>query len=173
MDPKRLHERKKNRLEDYNYSSCGVYFITICTLGRRNLFWNQTELTSDLIQSPQNVNLSQYGQIVDDAINSISSAYPTVYVDTYVIMPNHIHVLLQICGSENKLQTDSPTISQIVKQLKRYVSKSIGISIWQKSFFDHIVRNRTDYEEHCRYIYENPINWLSDELYIGGIIYIY
>ena len=60
----------------------------------------------------------------------------------------------------------APTISKVVQQLKGYVSKEAGIVLWQKSFFDHVIRNQKDYEAHLRYMYENPIRWCSDELYV-------
>ena len=59
----------------------------------------------------------------------------------------------------------APTISRVIKQLKGIVSKQIGNTIWQKSFYDHIIRNHEDYEEHLRYIYENPMRWCYDEFY--------
>ena len=59
----------------------------------------------------------------------------------------------------------APTVSRVVQQLKGYVSKQIGKSIWQKSFYDHIIRDREDYEKHVRYICENPLRWRDDELY--------
>ena len=82
-----------------------------------------------------------------------------------MIMPNHIHLLLRVCADEYGRPLVAPTMSRVVKQLKGVVSKQVGISIWQKSFHDHIIRNREDYEEHLRYIYENPIRWCYDELY--------
>ncbi len=157
-----LPKRKKNRLKNYDYSSCGAYFITICTLGRKNYFWKNV---GAIIDRPQNVALSPYGKIVDEAIQNISSAYSTLSLESYVIMPNHIHILLQVCADEYGRPLVAPTMSRVVKQLKGIVSKQVGISIWQKSFYDHIIRNREDYEEHLRYIYENPMRWYYDELY--------
>ena len=59
----------------------------------------------------------------------------------------------------------APTVSRLIQQMKGYVTKRIGVSIWQKLFFDHVIRNRQDYEEHMQYIYENPMRWYYDELY--------
>ena len=59
----------------------------------------------------------------------------------------------------------APTMSRVIKQLKGYVSKQTENALWQKSFYDHIIRDRKDYEEHVKYIYENPIRWCYDELY--------
>lgn len=157
-----MPKRKKNRLENYNYSSTGAYFITVCTLERRNYFWDNVGATSG---RPQNVELSTHGKMVDDAIQNIPSAYSALSLEGYVIMPNHIHLLLRVCADEYGRPMVAPTMSRVIKQLKGIVSKQIGTSIWQKSFHDHIIRNREDYEEHLRYIYENPIRWYCDELY--------
>ena len=159
---KELPKRKRNRLENYDYSSCGAYFITVCTLEKQNYFW---ENVGAIIDRPQDVELSTYGKMVDQAIKNIPSAYPALSLESYVIMPNHIHLLVRVCADEYGRPLVAPTMSRVVKQLKGVVSKQAGISIWQKSFHDHIIRNREDYEEHLRYIYENPIRWCYDELY--------
>ena len=164
MDNKKeLPKRKKNRLENFDYSSCGAYFLTVCTMNRRNLLW---ENVGAIIDRPQDIELSPYGKMVDNAIQNISSAYPTLALESYVIMPNHIHLLVRVCADENGQPLVAPTMSQVIKQLKGIVSKQVGESIWQKSFHDHIIRNYEDYEEHLRYIYDNPIRWQYDELYV-------
>ena len=154
---KELPSRKRNRLKHYDYSSCGAYFITICTSDRRNYFWNGVGAT---IGRPQDVDLSQYGKLVDEAINNIPSIYPTLKLDHYVIMPDHIHLLLIIRADEYGRPMVAPTISRVVQQLKGYITKRIGHSIWQKLFFDHVIRNRQDYEEHVKYICDNPVKWV-------------
>lgn len=154
---KELPSRKRNRLKHYDYSSCGAYFITICTSDRRNYFWNGVGAT---IGRPQDVDLSQYGKLVDEAINNIPSIYPALKLDHYVIMPDHIHLLLIIRADEYGRPMVAPTISRVVQQLKGYITKRIGHSIWQKLFFDHVIRNRQDYEEHVKYICDNPVKWL-------------
>ena len=159
---KELPKRKKNRLEHYDYSSCGAYFITICTSEKQNYFWKNVGAT---IGRPQDLELSPYGEIVRDAIKNISVVYPVLLVERYVIMPNHIHLLLRICSDEFGRPMVAPTMSRVIKQLKGYVSKRTKRSLWQKSFHDHIIRNQTDYEEHINYICENPIRWCYDELY--------
>ena len=151
-----LPNRKRNRLKNYDYSSCGVYFLTICTSERRNYFWETVGAT---IVSPEDVILSPYGKIVDEAINHIPTVYPALTVEHYVIMPDHIHLLLENYADEYGRPMVAPTMSCVVQQLKGYVTKRVGYSIWQKSFFDHVVRNRKDYEEHVKYIFENPTRW--------------
>ena len=157
-----LPKRKSNRLESYDYSSTGAYFVTVCTLKRQNYFWSKVGTTSG---RPPDIELSSCGKIVCEAIQNITIAYPELSVDSYVIMPNHIHLLLRVRADERGRPMVAPTISRVIKQLKGYVSKQIGKTIWQKSFYDHIIRDREDYEEHLKYIYENPVRWHDDELY--------
>ena len=159
---KELPKRKSTRLKNYDYSTTGAYFLTICTSERRNYFWDNVGAT---IGRPQDVVLSRYGSIVDEAINNIPSIYPTVEVDCYVIMPDHIHLLLIIRADEYGRPMVAPTMSRVVQQLKGHITKQIGCSIWQKLFIDHVIRNREDYEKHVKYIYENPMRWYYDELY--------
>ena len=73
----------------HDYSSSGAYFITVCTLELRNYFWKNV---GAIIDRPQDVELSPYGKIVDNAIQNIPSAYPALSLESYVIMPNHIHL---------------------------------------------------------------------------------
>ena len=155
---KELSKRKSNRLINYDYSSAGAYFLTICTKERRNHFWKNVGAS---IARPQEVRLSEVGEIVDTAINNISNIYPAVLVEQYVIMPDHIHLLVSISTDEYGRPMVAPTMSRIVGQLKGYVTKKIGKPIWQKLYFDHIIRNRQDYEEHMEYIYENPIRYIN------------
>lgn len=115
--------------------------------------------------SPREVELSDYGKIVEEAINNVPKIYPAISVEEYVIMPDHIHLLLHIRADEYGRPMVAPTMSRVVQQMKGYVTKRLGVSIWQKLFFDHVIRNRSDYEEHVKYIYENPRHWLLDRLY--------
>lgn len=108
--------------------------------------------------------LSHIGKIVDEAINQISVIYPSVFVDNYVVMPNHVHLLLAFDNSSGRI-ISAPTLSTVVGQMKRAASKKAGFSLWQKSFYDHVVRNQQDYGEIWRYITENPISWDLDTLY--------
>lgn len=158
--------RKKNRLENHDYSSCGGYFLTICALERRNYFWEHAEANGSseydaerIINHPRDVKLSEYGRIVEQAIKNIPAVYPAVTIGEYVIMPDHVHLLLVIHTDELGRPMVAPTMSRIVQQLKGYVTKRIGVSIWQKLFFDHVIRNQQDYQEHVKYIYENPMRW--------------
>lgn len=152
-----INTRKKHRLEKYDYSSVGAYFVTICTAERKQLFWLDPVGAS--IARPEDVVLSDLGKIVFDGIKNISRVYSAVSVDSYVIMPDHVHLLIRIHCDENGRPMVAPTVGNIVRQFKGYVTKQIGKSIWQKLFYDHVIRNDGDYEDTLKYIYENPIRW--------------
>ena len=156
-------KRKPNRLTKYDYSSPNAYFITICTDHRKNLFWTETELPIDW---PAKVPLTSLGTIVQRSIVSIPKYYPAVSVDHYVIMPNHIHLLLQIHSDSSGRSMIAPTISTVLRLMKGAVSKHVGFPIWQKGFYDHIVRNAMDYQEVWNYIEGNPSKWTEDILFL-------
>ena len=107
--------------------------------------------------------LSEYGQAVKKLLLSIPDYYECARIDEYVIMPNHIHFILTL-NNDGRI-ISSPTISTIVGQFKRASSKSVGFSLWQRSFYDHVIRNRQDYEEIRKYIWNNPQKWEIDELF--------
>jgi REP element-mobilizing transposase RayT len=86
-------------------------------------------------------------------------------VDHYTVMPNHIHLLLQINTDENGRAMLAPTISIVVQQLKGVVSKQVGQSIWQKLFHDHVIRGEKDYLKIRQYIDNNPALWKEDCFY--------
>ena len=181
IDDKELPKRKKNRWENYDYSSCGAYFLTVCTLEKQNYLGKIVGAISD--RQPHAVGfenalgdhdsayieLSEYGKLVEQAILQIPVIYPALSVDCYTIMPNHIHLLLIVHCDECGRSLIAPTVSRVIRHMKSHVSKQIGVSIWQKSFHDHVIRNRQDYEEHVKYIFENPMRWYYVELYVEDL----
>ena len=157
---KDLPRRKANRLDGFDYSTNGAYFITICTVNKKCIFWKNPitiKINDDIV-------LTEYGLIADKAINNISSHYENIKVDNYVIMPNHIHLLLNVSCKCGRAML-APTISTVIMQLKGYITKEIGFSVWQKSFYDRIIRNEQEYLEIWEYIKNNPINWQNDSLF--------
>ncbi len=150
-------KRKVNRLKGYDYSSCGTYFITVCTKDKKRLFGN---VVGAPIGRPF-CELSAYGKIVDEAIGNIEKKYPGIRVNKYVIMPDHIHLLLSILPDESGRPMGAPTVSTVINQLKWYVSKKVGFSLWQKLYYDHIIRDEEDYNTKWQYIDNNPATWLE------------
>lgn len=181
--------RKKIRLENYDYSGNGAYFVTICTKDKMCILWDNRDkyepVKHDSIKQnipvgtaigrPQNtgrIRLSEYGRYVKEALNAVNEHYPAVFVDKYVIMPNHVHVIFRI---DTRTFSDNggrpmavPTISTVVNQLKGAVSRKSGFHVWQGRFYDRIIRNEREYSAFWEYIEANPENWESDELFIQG-----
>ena len=110
-------------------------------------------------------NASYFLTVCSDKRKEIFSqiVYPCVFVDNYIIMPNHIHLILTIDTRRRPMV--APTISTIIKQFKGAVSKEIGTSIWQKGYYDHIIRDDDDYSTKSQYINTNPFTWERDELF--------
>ena len=156
-----IHNRKITRLKDYDYSKPGAYFITICTQNRKCLLWeNVGAITNRLHPS-----LSDTGKIVEQCILNISKHYPMISVDHYVVMPNHVHLLLRIDTDPEGRLIIAPTISTVVRLMKRAATRQIGGPIWQRGFHDHIIRGEQDYLKIWEYIENNPVKWLEDCFY--------
>ena len=157
-----LSKRKQNRLTEYDYSTPNAYFITICTENRENLFWTDV---GAIIDRPDNVPLTNVGVIVRKSIEEIPKRYPAITVDHAVIMPNHIHLLLQIHTDADGRSMIAPTIATVVRLMKGTVSRQAGFAVWQKGFYDHVIRNDMDYRQVWDYIEGNPAGWTKDSLY--------
>ncbi|HPE94549.1 MAG TPA: transposase [Bacillota bacterium] len=158
-----LPKRKKIRLEGYDYSSAGVYFVTICVVNRNALLWNN--VGANCVRPNELPPLSDIGKIVDNEIQKLNTIYENVVVDKYCIMPDHIHAIIMILSDESGRTKFAPTLSRIIKQFKGSITKQIGFSIWQKSFHDRIIRNEKGYHEVWQYIDENPLKCQEDGFY--------
>jgi REP element-mobilizing transposase RayT len=156
-----LPKRKKIRLKDFDYSQNNAFFITICTHNRKTLF---DTVGADSISA----------RLIDDIFRKIIEQYPNVYCPKYVVMPNHFHAIIVM----NRADMESaPTLSEVVQAFKRYstieyiklvkmgVLPAFKKQIWQRSFYDHVIRNEQDYLDIWKYIDENPLIWREDELY--------
>ena len=138
--------RKRLRLWNYDYAQKGCYFLTICTKNRKQLL---SEIVCDG-DGPAVVRLKPYGIIAEQYIKTISG------IDKYVIMPNHIHMIIIH-------ESDGRSIAADVRAFKGLATKRIGERIWQDSYYDHIIRNEADYQEKWNYIDANPAKWAEDE----------
>ena len=157
-------KRKSNRLQHYDYSQNGVYFITLCTKGMKNVLW--CDVGASIARPTAAGVLSKSGATVETAIADIPSHYPCVSVDKYVVMPNHVHMIMVIDSDvEGGRTLCAPTVSRIVKQMKEAVTKRIGAAIWQKSFHDRVIRNHKEYVQIWEYIDTNMVKWDEDCYY--------
>ena len=159
-----LPKRKKTRLEGYDYSLPGVYFVTICTQNKAKLFGDVVVLRvqdNTIIPTHPQMILSTLGRHVEAAIiyyieNSITK------IDKYVIMPNHIHMIIDTTKAGDRGRSLLP---HIVRSLKSYVTKKAGASLWQKSFHDRVISSDAEYQKIWQYIDENPQRWNEDCYY--------
>ena len=169
--PKRKHIRLKN----YDYSQNGVYFVTICTEERRNILSEiLCPVGPDALIGPQ-VRLSGIGHVVENHLLRTETAYPSVKIEHYVIMPNHIHILMTLgngpmgaSGPTDGMLTGNPrkpSVPQIVRALKGLVTRELGRSVWQTGYYAHIIRDDNDLLIHWQYIDQNPARWAEDEYY--------
>lgn len=169
MDNKKFPIRKRNRLENFDYSQGGDYFITICARQHQCIFGNVNVDFSKNQYGETTVTLTDVGKIIEKEILNIEEYYSSMaWIEIYVVMPNHIHFILNSNGgylSDGQRLSNFPTVSMIVKHLKEAVTKQVGYSVWQKSYYDHIIRNEKDYKEICKYIDSNPQKWALDKYF--------
>lgn len=154
MDKKQLPKRKRLRLQGYDYSSEGCYFLTICTEHRKNLL--STVVGGDDLGAPKEIKLKPYGMIVEKYILSMEKAYDTIKIENYIIMPNHIHLLILI-DTYGLPWSSAPTIPNVVTAFKKFVNRDCKRNIWQRGYIDHIIRNQADYENHWNYVEYNAL----------------
>jgi len=155
---KQLPHRKSPRLKDYDYSQSGAYFVTICTYKKQHIFGH---INGDIMH------LNQMGKIAHKAIKAIPTFWATVDIDLFIIMPNHIHIIVLLTDDPQK--SSSPKLGQIIGNYKSGVTRSIRealkktkFAVWQTRFHDHIIRNETDLNRLREYTIHNPSKWTED-----------
>jgi len=146
----------------------GCYFITICAKDRAELFWDMAAENS-VGAACGRPPLSVIGLCVLEEIRNLSQVYAAITVDKYVIMPNHIHIILRSQPMFNGRPQAAPTIERVINQFKGAVTKKAGFPIWQKSYHDHIIRSDADYRRIWEYIDTNPARWREDCYYKDGM----
>ena len=150
-DEERFPKRKSPRIPGYDYATPNYYFITICTHEKNCIFWSGGKLNT-------------FGQIAFDAAMQISAHFPGNRVDSFVVMPNHIHMILVV-------EPGGTDATVVVGQYKSQVSKEIHKidpkrKIWQTSFHDHGIRNYRQYQHIREYIETNPMRWKEDCFFV-------
>ena len=143
--------RKSPRIPNYDYSNCGYYFITICTKDKKCIFGNFE-------------NMNEFGRIASRELSAIETHYDHIFIDKYVVMPNHVHAIIVIDHSGQN------NLSSVIGQYKSGVTRKIRekcpeITVWQRSFHDHVIRNETQYLKIWEYIDQNPAKWELDCFY--------
>ena len=182
-------QRKNIRLKEYDYSTNGAYFVTICTKCKRHILstirvggahtpsanvspHSGRRPCRRILDAPY-IELTEKGEIVREQFEIMNHLYEDINVKHYVIMPNHIHFIIEIKKSGGTSGRPSPTrsnsaLSKYVGTFKRFTDKKCGDDIWQRSYYDHIIRNEADFIEKQNYIINNPAKWLEDEYFNEG-----
>ena len=152
-----LQRRKPNRIYAYDYAANGAYFVTICTQNRAKIL---SDIVGDGFPVPKPI-----GLVSEEWIHRIPEKYPNVTVDQYVLMPDHIHLLLRI-DRDFGTGDPSPTLGNIIGWYKYQVTKQANQQfqiqaerLLQRSYYDHVIRNQQDYDETWEYIENNPRKW--------------
>ena len=146
-------ERKPNRIPEYDYGTNGAYFVTICTQDRKKIL-------CDIVGDDAHIVPKTYGMIAEKYIRNVPE------IEKYVIMPDHIHMIIRLdngsmwASTPTDCQPQHNRISNIVRSIKVLVAKEIGESIFQRSYYDHVIRNQQDYNEIWQYIENNPRKWV-------------
>ena len=152
--------RKTIRLQDFDYSSNGAYFVTICTKHHRCLFWAHEQAI-----------LNSSGTMVFEWLIQLSRKFPGIHLDSYAVMPNHVHMLLFLEQSQTSLDEvvswfKTMTTNAYIRSVKAGLYPPFDKQLWQRSFYEHVIRNEQDLQETRKYISENPLKWQLDQLYV-------
>ncbi len=163
-----IHHRRSVRLKGYDYAQAGAYFVTICVFRKRCVFGR---VQHDVM------NLNRFGFMARDCWLEIPQHYPTVELDEWQVMPNHMHGILVITDNTNANQpakfgeSKRGSLATIINRYKGAVTRQISearqtkTKVWQDGFHDHIIHNERELDSIRRYIIENPLHWATDKHY--------
>jgi putative transposase len=159
-DPSR-HHRRSIRLRDYDYSQCGLYFVTVCIYRREWLLGR----VRDGVFYP-----SAAGSVVQRGLETLSLQYPGIAIECWVVMPNHIHFILEIKQrSRNPVSQNPIAIGEFIRQLKYDTTKQInqlrntpGVKVWQRNYYERIIWDDRAHRTIANYIHQNPKRWTMD-----------
>ena len=164
----RLPYRKSPRLRGFDYSQPGLYFITICT-DQMQCVLSRITVGEEL--APPDVQLLPFGEVAEAQIQALSNRYPCIRIIKHVIMPNHIHMILQVSAQPHPEgsggASPSPTVIDVVRSFKSLTTRMCKVNghLFQRSFHDHIIRTENDYRMIWQYIDNNPAKWAEDRFY--------
>jgi putative transposase len=150
-------DRRSIRLKEYDYSQCGYYFVTICIQHRECLLG---EIYEGVFYG------TPFGILVQEELSSLASNHPGTVLESWVVMPNHIHFIFEI-----KRRT-SIVLGEVIRQFKYETTKQIniqrdspGVKVWQRNYYEHIIRTDRAHQIIRQYIRQNPSKWNNDQLH--------
>ena len=152
--------RKPPRMDWYDYNTPGYYFVTLCTARKEKFLCDI--VGAGLLDGPE-CRMKEYGTIAEAQLEYMTDYYKDIRLEKYVIMPNHIHLLLHITQTDHSpASPQNNRVSHFVGTFKRFCNRRIGKDIWQPSFHDHVIRGERDYLKKWDYIEHNASKWLQD-----------
>jgi REP element-mobilizing transposase RayT len=159
-DPNK-HHRRSIRLKGYDYARAGAYFVTICTWQRQSLFG---AIANSEMQ------LSDYGKVAHFHWQNLLKHHQYLELDEFVIMPNHVHGILVF--TDDTACKKRPGLPEIIRGFKTFSARRInkmrritGVSVWQRGYYEHIIRHEESLMAIREYLIKNPLSWENDELY--------
>jgi REP element-mobilizing transposase RayT len=157
FDPQK-HHRRSIRLPRYDYSQSGAYYITIVA-------WEREHLFGEVVNA--GMKLNRFGQIVQYAWYDLPKHYPHVELNAFCIMPNHVHAIIVLT---DRIVTKRHPLSEVVRAFKSFSARRInslrktqGIPVWQRNYYEHVIRDEKDLQAKRDYILSNPLNWERDD----------
>jgi REP element-mobilizing transposase RayT len=167
-----IHHRRSIRLKGYDYSQAGLYYVTICVQNREYIF-------GEIIDNEMQLN--ENGKIVQMVWNELPQHYHNVQLDEFIVMPNHIHGIIMLVGGDfvgagfkpaPTIRTITHGLPEIVRALKTFSARKInelrntrGEKLWQRNYWEHIIRNEQSHQRIVNYIIDNPKKWKNDRFY--------
>ncbi len=178
----KIHQRRSIRLQGYDYSQAGAYFVTICAHKKECLFG---KIVNDAVQ------LNEWGKMIVTCWEAIPEHFPNVELDAFVVMPNHVHGIMMIQGGRGEAfaevarwktpdrsanasplrpGTQANSLGAIVQNFKSVSTRKInqlrgtaGLTIWQRNYYEHIIRGENELNRIRQYISDNPLHWVLDK----------
>ena len=147
-------KRKPMRMKEYDYAQAGAYHVTICTKDHACVL---SRIVGEGLCVLPEVSLTSIGRCVEESIRFLSAEWDAITVEGYVIMPNHVHLLIRIDRTGGR---GGPPLHEVIRRLKSYTTYRYGRTLWQRSYYDHIIRGQQDYDETLQYIQNNPLRWV-------------
>ena len=167
-----MPDRKANRLKEFDYTQSYWYFVTICVKEMKQYFGK--------VENEKMI-LNEFGKIVEERWKALSEKYESVYLDKFVVMPNHFHGIITFDNNVGTTHELSLQTSEKIKSLSHYIgefkmqsSKQIHLNglpefKWQRSFYDRIIRNEKELYWIRKYIDENPLKWEIEKGFTGNL----
>ena len=184
-----LPKRRSIRLKDYDYGQNGAYYVTICAKDKAHLFGEIINVGADLVSARTQLNYA--GQMIEKVFLETVQSFENIIADKYVVMPNHFHCILVISRAGSVMRTEcvsradarsAPTVAtkSIAAVVQAFKSKTtleyikgvkLGLlppfdkQVWQRNYYEHVIRDESDYQTKWQYIDQNPAKWETDKYY--------